>query len=130
MTDHPVHEASNHRPLSMLARAEAVPLALIGAALFVSGFFALAAMGTQYPAETYALIAGASLVMVAPVLVLSQLVALTERIAGRAWAAGFRPVEASERTPRATVLRGLRYAGVLWLANGAALWCAAFWMQL
>lgn len=130
MTDQPVQDAPGHSPLSALAHAEAAPLALVGFALFVSGFFAMAAMGTSYPAGTYALIAGASLIVGIPILVLTQLVAAGERLAGRAWAAGFRPLEAAERSPRATVLRGLRYAGVLWLANGAALWCAAFWMQL
>jgi hypothetical protein len=52
-------------------------------------------------------------------------VAPTEAWLGRAWASGFRALAGDECGRRAIAERGLRYAGVLWLANGVALWLAA-----
>ncbi len=107
------------------SRTEGATLALGGYALCVSGFFVLAAAGSSYPTATYALIFGGALLAGLPILLLTVIVATTETATGRAWASGFRRLLLIERTKAATFSRALRYAGIVWIANGLALWVAS-----
>ena len=105
-------------------------LAFVGFTVFVSGFFVLAATGRTYGLGTLALILTGAVVLTLPLAAFTQLVAASEGLVGRAWGAGFRRLDAANRAPLATAERGLRYAGVLWLANGLALWFATLASQL
>lgn len=99
-------------------------LAFVGATIFASGFFVLAAAGNGYPADVLALILGVATILTLPILVLTLVVAGSESLLGRAWASGFHTLRAAERGGSGTGGRALRYAGFLWLANGGALWFA------
>lgn len=104
-------------------------LAFVGVTVFVSGFFVLAAAGREYPAATLLLILGGASVLALPLIAFTLVVSGSESAVGRAWGAGFRRLPAGERSRAATVDRALRYAGVLWLANGLALWFATLAAQ-
>jgi hypothetical protein len=99
-------------------------LAFVGATIFASGFFVLAAAGNGYSLDVLALILGGAAILTLPVLVLALVVAGSESLVGRAWASGFYGLAGTERGGRGTGARALRYAGFLWLANGGALWFA------
>ena len=99
-------------------------LVVVGLSLFVSGLFVLAAAGTTYPWLTYLFLLASALAFSVPLLLITIVVVVSERLVGRAWANGLRRLDARERGARATAARSLRYAAVLWLANGAAMWFA------
>jgi hypothetical protein len=96
----------------------------VGATIFASGFFLLAAAGHGYGPLTLVLILAGAAVLTLPILLLALVVAGSESIVGRAWASGFHALSEAERGGRGIGARGLRYAGFLWLANGGALWFA------
>lgn len=99
-------------------------LAIVGGSLFLSGLFVLTAAGHAYPWATHLFILGSAAVLALPLLALTLVVAVSETLIGRAWANGLRRLGATDRAPRATAVRALRYASVLWIANGAAMWLA------
>ena len=99
-------------------------LAIVGSSLFISGLFVLAAAGHAYSWSMYLFIFGSGVVLSLPLLAITFIVAGSEALLGRAWANGLRRLESAERGSRATAIRALRYASVLWLANGAAMWLA------
>ncbi len=99
-------------------------LAIVGASLWTSGFFLLAAAGGGYGPDVLALIFAGAALLAVPVLLLASLVAASEGVVGRAWASGFGSLTRQQRRPRGVAVRGVRYAGFLWLANGGALWFA------
>jgi hypothetical protein len=101
-------------------------IAFVGWTGFVSGLFVLVATGGAHGAATLALTLGAAAVVALAVGTLMLAVAATEALARRAWASGFRTLDQGERTLSGVAVRGLRYAGVIWAANGAALWVATF----
>lgn len=101
------------------------PLAFVGVTVFVSGFFLLATLRRDLPSGSYALIFAAAVLLALPLAGLTWIVAWSEAATGRAWAGGLRRLDRFEQSPGGTTLRALRYAGVLWLANGGALWVAA-----
>ncbi|MDP2326846.1 MAG: hypothetical protein Q8M79_02035 [Dehalococcoidia bacterium] len=111
-------------------RVPTARLAFVGFTVFVSGFFVLAAAGRTYGFGTLALVLAGAVALTLPLAAFTQLVAASEGLVGRAWGAGFRRLNAADRAPLATAERGLRYAGVLWLANGLALWFATLASQL
>ena len=104
-------------------------LAIVGSSLFVSGLFVLAAVGYAYPWLTHLFILGGALAFSLPLLAITFVVAGSEALLGRAWANGLHPLPGSERGARATSIRALRHASVLWLANGAAMWFATLVAQ-
>jgi len=99
-------------------------LAFVGATIFASGFFLLAAAGNGYSLDVLALIFAGAAILTLPILALTLIVAGSESLVGRAWASGFHALVAADRGGRGTGVRALRYAGFLWLANGGALWFA------
>ena len=99
-------------------------LAFIGVTWFVSGLFVLSSAGRAFPWETYALMLAGAVIAAVPLLLITLAVAASEAVLGRAWANGLRRLDGTARAVRPTAARGVRYAGVLWLANGAALWLA------
>lgn len=105
-------------------RVPTTRLAFVGVTVHVSGFFVLAVAGQTYGPGTIALILAGAIVLALPIAAFSLLVAVSEAGIRRAWGAGFRRLTEAERAPLAIAARGLRYAGVLWLANGLALWFA------
>lgn len=105
-------------------RFSTATLTLVGFTWFVSGLFVLAAAGTTYPWLTYPLILASAAVLSVPLLLITLLVAASEAVLGRAWANGLRRLDARGRQPGGIAGRGLRYAAILWLANGAAFWFA------
>jgi len=104
-------------------------MALVGSTLFVSGLFVLAATGHAYPWLTHLFILGSAVLLSLPLLGLTALVAASEAVAGRAWANGLYRLGRPERGARATAVRALRYASVLWMANGLAMWLATILAQ-
>ncbi len=96
----------------------------------MSGFFVPRRGRATYAFGTLALILTGAVVLTLPLAAFTQLVAASEGIVGRAWGAGFRRLDTADRAPLATAERGLRYAAVLWLANGLALWFATLASQL
>lgn len=109
---------------TLAPRFATATLALVGFTWFVSGLFVLAAAGTAYPWLTYAFILASAAALSLPLLLITLLVAASEAVLGRAWANGLRRLEPRARRRRGTAARGLRYAAILWLANGAAFWFA------
>lgn len=105
-------------------------MAIVGSTLFASGLFVLAAAGHTYPWQTHLFILAGAVALSLPLLLLTAIVAGSESLLGRAWANGLRRLPAGHRGWRATGDRALRYASVLWLANGAAMWLATFAAQL
>jgi len=105
-------------------------LAVVGNTLFMSGLFVLAAAGHAYPPLTHVFILVSAFLLSLPLLGVTALVAGSEALLGRAWANGLQPLEAEGRGGRATSIRAVRYAAVLWLANGAAMWLATLVAQL
>ena len=99
-------------------------LAIVGGSLFVSGVFVLAAAGHAYSVATHLFILGSAIVLAFPLLLVTLLVAGSEALLGRAWANGLRRLSPPDRRLRATSARALRYASILWLANGGAMWLA------
>ncbi len=99
-------------------------LAIVGASLFLSGMFVLTEAGHVYPWWTHFFILCSAAVLALPLLLVTFVVAVSEAVIGRAWANGLRRLAAADRRFRATSIRALRYASVLWLANGAAMWLA------
>ena len=99
-------------------------LVLVGFTLFVSGLFVLAAAGRDYPWLTYCLLLASAAVLAVPLLLVTLVVAASEALIGRAWANGLRRLDPRQRGVAGSATRALRYAAVLWLANGAALWLA------
>jgi len=113
-----------------LPRWSTAALAIVGSSMFVSGLFVLAAAGHAYPWLTHLFILGSAVVLSLPLLLLTAIVAGSEALLGRAWANGLRRLEATDRRLPATSVRALRYASILWLANGAAMWLATVMAQL
>ena len=111
-------------------RISTATLAIVGSSLFVSGLFVLAAAGYAHSLLTHLFILGSAVLLSLPLLALTFLVAGSEAIIGRAWANGLHRLEGPGRRGRATSVRALRYASVLWLANGAAMWLATLVAQL
>lgn len=109
-----------------LPRIATGPLAVVGSTLFVSGLFVLAAAGHAYPWLTHLFILGSAVLLSLPLLGLTALVAASEAVLGRAWANGLHRLGRPQRGVRATSVRALRYASVLWTANGLAMWLATF----
>ena len=72
-----------------------------------------------------AIVLGGAVLVALPLLAFCIAVAWSEALVRRAWASGFRSLSGEERGRTGMVRRGLRYAGVLGLANGGALWYAA-----
>ena len=105
-------------------------LAIVGGSMFVSGLFVLAAAGHVYPWLTYVFILGSAVLLSLPLLLVTAIVAGSEALLGRSWANGLRRLEASDRRLPATSVRAVRYASVLWLANGAAMWLATVLAQI
>lgn len=99
-------------------------LAFVGSTIYATGFFLLAVAGREFHAPTYALVLAGAILVALPIYALGLVVTSTESVVGRAWASGFRLLDAPERRLRGTAARALRYAGFLWLANGCALWFA------
>ncbi|MCK9485827.1 MAG: hypothetical protein M0R73_03885 [Dehalococcoidia bacterium] len=99
-------------------------LAIVGASVWVSGFFLLAAAGRDYGGAVLGLILAGALAVSVPILALAILITASEAVVGRAWASGFARLTSDERGWRAITSRAFRYAGFLWLANGSALWFA------
>ncbi len=114
----PGHPVASWRPTS-------IELAVGGLATFVSGFFVMAVAGQDLPLLSLLLVLGGGFALSLPIGVIAVSVAMTEGLIGRAWATGFRRLAPEERPWRASLTRGGRYGGFLWLANGAALWFAA-----
>ena len=112
-----------------ISRWSTPPLAIVGSSLFVSGLFVLAAAGHTYPWLTYLLILGSAVLLSLPLLAITLVVASSEALLGRAWANGLHPLGTAERRSGATSVRALRYASVLWLVNGAAMWLATLLAQ-
>ncbi|MSQ30464.1 MAG: hypothetical protein EXR64_00325 [Dehalococcoidia bacterium] len=75
-------------------------------------------------------ILGAAVVLSLPLLAITVVVAGSEALLGRAWANGLHRLAGGDRRLRATSIRALRYASVLWTANGAAMWLATLLAQL
>lgn len=96
-----------------------------GAALFVAGFFTLAARDASRDLAVYVLIALGAVLFASAVLGLTAIFAAVESLSGRAWAGGFRRLGPGESGGRAWAQRALRYATFLWLCNGAAFVVAA-----
>lgn len=113
-----------------LPRWSTSTMVVVGNSLFVSGLFVLAAAGHAYPWLTHLLILVGALLLSLPLLGVTALVAGSEALIGRAWANGLRPLAAEHRRARAISARALRYASVLWAANGAAMWLATVVAQL
>lgn len=113
-----------------LPRWSTPTLAIVGSSMFVTGLFVLTSAGHIYPWLTYLLILGAATVFAVPLYGITLLVAGTEALLGRAWANGLRRLPVADRGLRATSIRALRYASILWLANGAAMWLATVMSQL
>jgi len=105
-------------------------LAIVGSSLFVSGLFVLAAAGHAYPWLTHLFILGSAVALSLPLLGITALVAASEAAVGRAWANGLHRLGRPERGFRATSVRAVRYASVLWIANGAAMWLATLVAQM
>lgn len=105
-------------------------LAIVGGSLFLSGLFVLAAAGHAYPWLTHLFILGSAVLLSLPLLGITALVAGSEALVGRAWANGLHRLGRPERGLRATSVRALRYASVLWAANGAAMWLATLLAQM
>lgn len=99
--------------------------ALLAAGVFIAGCCALTLAGRGLPPLATAIVLAAAAMMAGALLAAMWLVAALEAASGRAWASGFRRLAPGERSPAAIVRRGLRYATVLWAANGAAFWVAA-----
>lgn len=112
------------RPAALGGRLGTPRVAFIGWTLFVSGLFVLAATGAAYPVRTHLLIFAGAVLVSAPVGALMLAVAGSEALVHRAWASGFRRLDTANRGLPPTLARGLRYAGVIWAANGCALWFA------
>ena len=113
-----------------LPRWSTPTLAIVGSSMFVSGLFVLTSAGHVYPWMTYFVILLAATILAVPLYGITLLVAGTEALLGRAWANGLRRLPADDRRFRATSIRALRYASILWLANGAAMWLATVTAQL
>ena len=113
-----------------LPRWSTPTLTIVGSSMFVSGLFVLTSAGHVYPWPTYLLILAAAVVLAVPLYGITLLVASSEALLGRAWANGLRRLPAADRHFRATSIRALRYASILWLANGAAMWLATVMAQL
>lgn len=113
-----------------LPRIATGPMAIVGSSLFVSGLFVLAATGHAYPWLTHLFILGSAVLLSLPLLGLTALVAASEAAIGRAWANGLHRLGRPERGVRATSVRALRYASVLWIANGLAMWLATLMAQI
>ncbi len=111
-------------------RISTATLAIVGGSLFISGLFVLAAAGHAHSLLTHLFILGTAVLLSLPLLALTFLVAGSEAVIGRAWANGLHRLEGPARRGRATSIRALRYASVLWLANGAAMWLATLVAQL
>ncbi len=105
-------------------------LAIVGGSLFISGLFVLAAAGHAYPWLTHLFILASAVALSLPLLGITILVAGSEALVGRAWANGLHRLGQPERGLRATSVRAIRYASVLWLANGAAMWLATLVAQM
>jgi len=118
-----LHDASE--PSSRFALPSTGWLAFVGFTIFVSGFFLLAAAGRGLPMSALAIVLGGAVLVALPLLALCIVVAWSEALVRRAWASGFRSLNIEERGRTGLMRRGLRYAGILWLANGGALWYAA-----
>ena len=99
-------------------------LVVVGLPLFVSGLFVLAAAGTGYPWLMYFFLLASAVLLSLPLLLVTIVVAASETMIGQAWANGLRRLDPPQRGLAGTAERALRYAAVLWLANGAALWLA------
>ncbi len=123
------HQSARTGPMG-LPRWSTPSLGIVGSSLFVSGLFVLVTAGQVLPWLTYFFVLGAALLFTLPVLVVTVVVAVSEAVFRRAWANGLRPLDRRERAPRATLIRALRYASLVWLANGAAIWLAAVVGQL
>jgi hypothetical protein len=106
------------------------PVALASAAVFVLGFFGLAARGAVLAGDAspglFAIILAGATVFAGVVLALTLLFAAVETVSGRAWALGFRRLAPGEATKAGIASRALRYATFLWLCNGAAFFVAGF----
>jgi hypothetical protein len=96
----------------------------VGWTLFVSGFFVLAAAGANHASAVLVLVLGGAALVSLPIGPLTLGVEASEAPVRRAWASGLRRLAGEERRWDATAARGARYAGVLWAANGLALWLA------
>ncbi len=105
-------------------------LAIVGGSLFVSGLFVLAATGHAYPWLTHLFILASAVALSLPLLAITAVVAGSEALIGRAWANGLHRLGRPERGLPATSIRAVRYASVLWLANGAAMWLATLVAQM
>ncbi len=97
-------------------------VAVVGFSLFLSGFFLLAVAGRAFDLRVYGLVLTGAAIITVPGYLLGLLVTASESVVGRAWASGFRELSGIERRLLGTAERALRYAGFLWMANGAALW--------
>jgi len=120
---HDLHDAPG--PSSRFALPSTGWLAFVGFTIFVSGIFLLAAAGRGLPMSALAIVLGGAVLVALPLLALCIAVAWSEAMVRRAWASGFRRLSIEECGRTVMMWRGLRYAGVLWLANGGALWYAA-----
>ena len=116
-------------PGPRLPRWSTPTLGIVGSTFFVSGLFVLAAAGHAYPWAIYLVILAVAAALAVPLFGITLVVAGTEALLGRAWANGLRRLEPVERGLAATSNRALRYASILWLANGAAMWFATLLAQ-
>jgi len=107
------------------ARPPTAQLAVVGASIFVSGFFLLGVARREFAVEVYVLVLLGAVLVALPLLASTWLVAWSEAVTGPAWANGLRRLDTADRSAAGIRSRGLRYAGFLWLANGGALWLAA-----
>ncbi len=111
-------------------RVSTATMAIVGSSLFISGLFVLAAAGHAHSTLTHLFILSTAILLSLPLLALTFLVAGSEAVLGRAWANGLHRLDGPARRGRATAIRAVRYASVLWLANGAAMWLATLVAQL
>ena len=116
-------------PGPRLPRWSTPTLGIVGSTFFVSGLFVLAAAGHAYPWATYLVILAVATGLAIPLFGITFVVAGSEALLGRAWANGLRRLGPTERRLPATSGRALRYASILWLANGAAMWFATIVAQ-
>ncbi|MFA7248470.1 MAG: hypothetical protein WC273_02450 [Dehalococcoidia bacterium] len=115
---------------SRLPRWSTPTLTIVGGSMFVSGLFVLAATGHAYSLPMYGFILGSAILLGLPLLLVTIVVAGSESLLGRAWANGLSRLGGADRRLRGTSVRAVRYASVLWLANGAAMWLATLLAQL